>query len=73
MTKELNPNQRNELIEQYVEIIVDQMDRNALIEFVTGELEYKFESYSDLELKEEVGNFDDELYDELVVNLGEES
>ena len=67
--KQLTNSQRNELIGQYVDIIVDQMDRNALVEFVTGELGYRFESYSALELKEEVGNFDDGQYEELVNNV----
>ena len=35
MTKELTSAQRDELIEQFVEIQVDNMDTQTLVEFVT--------------------------------------
>ena len=62
--------QRDKLIEQYVDIVVDQMDRKILEEFVTEQLQYNFRNdYTDEELKEEVNNYDDELYEELVDNV----
>ena len=62
--------QRNELIEQYVDIVVDNMDRKILEEFVTEQLQYNFRNdYTDDELREEINNCDDELYDELVDNV----
>ena len=68
--KELNPSQKSKLIEQYVDIVVDNMDRKILEEFVTEQLQYNFRNdYTDVELKEEINNFDEELYDELVDNV----
>ncbi len=73
MAKELTEHQKSELIEQYVELVVDQMDRKILEEFVTEQLQYNFKNdYTDEELREEVDNFDDELYDELVDNVTSE-
>ena len=62
--------QRDELIEQYVEIVVDQMDVKTMMQFITEQLQYNFRNdYTDEELREEVGNYDEELYDELVDNI----
>ena len=68
--KNLTSAQRNELIEQYVDIVVDNMDRKILEEFVTEQLQYNFRNdYTDDELREEINNCDAELYDELVDNV----
>jgi len=61
--------QRAELIQQYVELQVDNMDHGSLVEFVTTELQYILEKYSDEELKEDIEEFDDGLYNELVENV----
>ena len=64
---ELTSLQRDELIEQFVEIQVDNMDWKTLAVFVTEELQYRFRNdYTDNELREEINNYDEELYDELV-------
>ena len=65
----LNNDQQNKLIQQYVELVVDNMDRKTMEEWITDELIFKFEKLTKEELKEEVGNFDDELFDELVDNV----
>ena len=71
--KDLTSSQRSKLIEQYVELVVDNMDRKILEEFVTEQLQYDFRNdYTDDELKEEINNFDEELYDELVDNVTDE-
>ena len=68
--KELNPKQRDELIEQYVELVVDNMDVKSMMQFITEQLQYNFRNdYTDVELREEINNFDEELYDELVDNV----
>ena len=67
--KKLTKAQRYELIEQYVEMQVDNMDYGCLVRFVTDELEYSLQKYSDIELKEDIDQFDCELYDELVDNV----
>ena len=61
--------QRAELIEQYVEKQVDNMDYGSLVEFVTTELQYSLEKYSDIELREDIEEFDEGLYDKLVNNI----
>ena len=61
--------QRDELIEQYVEIVVDSLDHQDLIQYATDNITDYVDSLSDSELKEEINNRDDELYDELVDNV----
>ena len=67
--KELTSAQRDELIEQYVEIVVDSLDHQDLIQYATDNITDYVDSLSDSELKEEINNRDDELYDELVDNV----
>ena len=66
---QLTSAQRDELIEQYVELVVDNMDTKTLAQYVTDDLRCHFESVSLHELKDEVDNFDEELFDELVDNV----
>ena len=62
--------QKDELIEQYVEIVVDNMDWKTLAQFVTDTLTDDYNKLSDSELKDEIKcTFDDEIYDELVDNI----
>ena len=67
--RKLTKAQRYELIEQYVEMQVENMDYGCLVRFVTDELEYSLQKYNDEELKEDIDQFDCELYDELVDNV----
>ena len=60
--------QRSELIEQWVEIVVDGMDMKTLIQYVYDDLIEYYEDCSDAELKEQIDNYDEDLYDELVDN-----
>ena len=69
----LNNDQQNKLIQQYVELVVDNMDRKTMEEWITEELIFKFEKLTKEELKEEVGNFDEGLFDELVDNVTNET
>ena len=73
MTKQLNPDQRYELIEQYVELVIDSMDQSDLIQYVTDSMTDYVESLSNVELKEEIDNRDDGLFDELVDNVTNET
>ena len=61
--------QRSELIEQWVELVVDGMDMKTLVGVVTDNMMDYYEDCSDIELKEEIDNYDEELYDELVDNV----
>ena len=67
----LSDGQRDDLIEQYTEIIVDSMDMDALIQYAQEQLANYFDKCSDIELKEDINNWDDNdgLYEELVDNI----
>ena len=69
MTKQLNPDQRDELIEQFVEIQVDSMDHQSLYELATEYITNSLDRLTDREIKERVECYDEELYDELVDNV----
>ena len=69
-TKNLTNLQRNELIEQYVELVVDNMDIKTMMQFITDTLKDEYNDYSDEELKCQIEcTHDDELYEELVDNV----
>ena len=67
--KKLTSSQRDELISQYVELVVDNMDMQDLICYAQEQLANYFDKLSDIELKEDIDNNDEELYDELVDNV----
>ena len=70
MAKELTDAQRENLIEQFVDIVVDGMDMKTLVQYVTDDLIHFYENKcDDVELKEFIDNHDEELYDELVDNV----
>ena len=62
--------QRDQLIEQFVEIQVDNMDTQTLVEFVTDLLIDEYSKFTDSEIKERIESlYDEELYEELVDNI----
>ena len=64
--------QKDELIEQYVELIVDGMDIKDLVAYVSDDITNFCEKLTDSELKEEISlTMDEEIYDELVDNVRE--
>ena len=66
----LNDGQRDELIQQYVELCVDSMDYNSLEEFVRQTLVEDFDKLSDSELEDEIRySFDEETLNDLVDNV----
>ena len=65
--------QRDELISQYVELVVDSMDHKSLEQYVYEQMVTYVDSLSDSEIKEEIDNHDEELYDELVDNVTNET
>ena len=74
MTKELNLTQKDKLIEQYVEIVVDNMDVKSMMQFITDTLKDEYNDYSDDELKCQIEcSHDEELYDELIENVTNET
>ena len=72
MTKKLNNDQFGELVQQFVEIQVDNMDTQTLVEWVTDELIFQYGKLTNEELKERVDCFNEELFDELVDNVTNE-
>ena len=68
--KNLTSAQRDELIEQFVEIQVDSMDHQSLYELATEYVTNSFDRLTDSEIKERIESlYDAELYDELVDNV----
>ena len=68
--RQLTSVQRDELIEQYVDLLVDSMSMKDLISYVSEDITNFCDKLSDIELKEEISlTMDDEIYDELVDNV----
>ena len=70
---QLNNDQFGELIQQFVEIQVDNMDTKTMMEWITDELIFQYGKLTNEELKERVDCFDEELYEELVDNVTNET
>ena len=71
--KELTSAQRDELTAQFAELVADNMDTKDLVRYaIDGMIEYFNEGSLD-ELREEVNTFDEELFDELVDNVTNET
>ena len=72
--KELTSAQRDELIEQFVEIQLDNMDTQSLYELASEYVTNSFDRLTDNEIKERIESlYDEELYDELVDNVTNET
>ena len=73
MAKELTNDQFGELVAQFVELQVDNMDTQTMVEWITDELIYQYGKLTPEELKERVDCFNEEgLYNELVDNVTSE-
>ena len=70
---DLNQRQREDLTEQFVELVVDNMSEKDLVRYAQEQLFDAFNQYSIDELKEDVDNFDEELFDELVDKVTNET
>ena len=71
--KKLNSQQKDELIEQYVDRLVDSMSMSDLISYVSEDLTNFCDKLTDSELKDEISlTMDDEIYEELVDNVTSE-
>ena len=68
--KKLTSAQRDDLIEQFVEIQIDSMDHQSIYELATEYVTNSFDRLTDSEIKERIESlYDEELYDELVDNV----
>ena len=65
----LTNDQFGELVQQFVELQVDNMDTKTMAEWITDILVNDYDKLTDSELKERVDCYDEELYDELVDNV----
>ena len=71
--KKLTSLQRDELISQYCELVVDNMDMDSLVQYAQEQLANYFDKCSDIEIKEDIDNYDEDLFDELVDNVTNET
>ena len=70
LPKELTNSQRDELISQYVELVIDGMDFKTMEQYITDDLTDLYNDYTDDELKDQIElTHDEDLYDELVDNV----
>ena len=70
MAKELTDAQKDDLIAQYSQLVVDSMDVESLEQFVYNTLKDDFTALSNSELQDEIKySFDEETLDELVDNV----
>ena len=71
--KNLTSLQKDELIQQYVELCVDSMDHKDMYQFIYNTLAEDFDKLSDIELEDEIRySFDEETLDELIENVTQE-
>ena len=68
MTK-LTSKQHNEIAEQFAELVVDGMDMKTLVQYVYDDLIEYYEKCDQEELREQVDEYDEDLYDELLDNV----
>ncbi len=66
---QLNNDQFGDLVQQFVEIQVDNMDTKTMMEWITDELIFQYGKLTNEELKERVDTFNEGLFDELVDNV----
>ncbi len=66
---ELTSNQRNEIAEQFAQIVVDGMDYKIMEQYIFDNMMEYFSKLTADELEEEVYNHDEELWEELVENV----
>jgi hypothetical protein len=68
MTK-INPAQHDSIAEQFAEMVVDGMDMKTLVQYVYDDLIDYYEKLDEHELKEQIDDYDPELFDELLDNV----
>ena len=65
---DITSEQRRDVIEQFVQIVVDGMDMKSLVALAIDNMTEYYDTCSNRELKEEVDNYQDDLFEELVDN-----
>ena len=69
----LNPAQQDSIAEQFAELVVDGMDMKTLVQYVYDDLIEYYEKCDQEELKEQIDEYDEDLYDELLENVTNET
>ena len=72
MTK-ITSTQHNEIAEQFAELVVDGMDMKTLVQYVYDDLIEYYEKCDQEELREQIDEYDEDLYDELLENVTNET
>ena len=67
--KQITSTQHNEIAEQFAELVVDGMDMKTLVQYVYDDLIDYYEKLDSNELKEQVDEYDEDLFDELLDNV----
>lgn len=65
----LNPAQHDSIAEQFAELVVDGMDTKTLVQYVYDDLVDYYEKLNEHELKEQVDEYDEDLFEELLDNV----
>ena len=69
----LNPAQHDSIAEQFAELVVDGMDMKTLVQYVYDDLIEYYEKCDEHELREMIDEYDEDLYDELLDNVTQQS
>ena len=69
----LNAAQHDSIAEQFAELVVDGMDMKTLVQYVYDDLIIYYEKCDEHELKEQIDDYDPELFDELLENVKDET
>ena len=67
--KRLNDAQFDSVAEQFAELVVDGMDMKTLVQYVYDDLIDYYEKCDQDELREQIDNYDEDLWEELVDNV----
>ena len=67
--KQITSKQHNDIAEQFAELVVDGMDMKTLVQYVYDDLIEYYEKLDENELREQVDEYDEDLYEELLDNV----
>ena len=71
---ELTSAQKDKLVQQYVQLVVDSMDYKSMEQFVYNTLVEDYDVLSEIELKDEIRySFDEETLVDIIDNLDNET
>ena len=71
--KKITSTQHNEIAEQFAELVVDGMDMKTLVQYVYDDLIEYYEKCDQEELREQIDEYDEDLFEELLENVKDET